>query len=207
LLVLLVALVLWLMSGGVFGADPSFALRASSFAKATEDMMEGALRAEGEVAWKAWQQGIVIGFSFAAIIGATFAAALKVKRDDEAAMEQGMGETDEADESDPLNMPWKGMTSADARRIQVACAAEVRNVRRHVIIAKEAAEREYCLAGVVPPDQSRRRELLLELASARLERVACCLEALCEWELQAQRKTERMPVKPVAPSSVKEESL
>ena len=172
LMVLLVAVVLWLMSGGVFGAE-SASLEHAGPALSL-------LPPESALVWKAWQQGIVMGLSAAAIIGMTFAAVLKVKRDDEKAMERsrsGAGR-DLASPSpcaeDPLALKVEWMMLKNVWEIQVACAAETRNAMLHLKRAQVTLNMDHI-------------EAEIRLAERRLERVAVCLEKLVELQKEEGR--------------------
>lgn len=163
LMLLLVALVLWLMSGGVFGAESASLQHAGPALSA--------LPPESVLAWKAWQQGIVIGLSAAAIIGVTFAAALKVKRDDEAVMERsrsGVGK-DLASPSpcseDPLSAPFSGIDVQSMIRITEALQKQTESAADWVRCAKATICRH-------------EQEDMLRLALRDLEPVNACLPEL-----------------------------
>lgn len=163
LMVLLVALVLWLMSGGVFGAE------SASFMHAGPAL--SVLPPESVLTYQAWQQGIVIGLSAAAIIGVTFAAALKVKRDDEAALERsraGVGK-DLASPSpcseDPLSAPFSGIDEQSMIRITEALQKQTESAADWVRCAKATICRH-------------EQEDMLRLALRDLEPVNACLPEL-----------------------------
>lgn len=163
LMLLLVALVLWLMSGGVFGAE-SASLQHAGPALSM-------LPPESALAWKAWQQGIVIGLSAAAIIGVTFAAALKVKRDDEAARVR-WGITPEPAKAgttilgeDPLSAPFSGIDVQSMIRITEALQKQTESAADWVRCAKATICRH-------------EQEDMLRLALRDLEPVNACLPEL-----------------------------
>ena len=160
---LLVAILLSLLSVGVFGAE------SASLEYAGPALM--VLPPESALAWKAWQQGIVIGLSAAVIIGMTFAAALKVRRDDEKALERsraGAGR-DLASPApcpeDPLSAPFSGIDVQSMIRITEALIKQTKGAAMWV----ESARKTLC---------RHEQEDMLRMALRDLEPVNACLPEL-----------------------------
>lgn len=151
LMMLLAAVVLWLMSGCTAGSGDELLT--------WDDLPK-------------WLRGSLMGLGSFVIIGLTWAAALKVKRDDEAAMARSRGlpqrgAKNEAweDEEDPLDLPYAGLDMTSMIRITDALLKHTEGAAGWV----ESARNTLC---------RHEQEDMLRMALRDLQPVNACLPEL-----------------------------